>query len=92
MSEIASLVIAVVGVIIAIASFVFQAGSKRLRYSIGVVCLLVAVIFLVIGLTPKAGDVAPDFTLADTTGRVLTLSQEAQDHRSVVLVFYRGYW
>jgi peroxiredoxin len=39
----------------------------------------------------KAGDIAPDFTLADQDGRSLTLSAE-RGKRAVVLVFYRGYW
>lgn len=38
-----------------------------------------------------AGDVAPDFTLADQNGRSHTLSAE-RGKRAVVLVFYRGHW
>jgi cytochrome oxidase Cu insertion factor (SCO1/SenC/PrrC family) len=43
------------------------------------------------GAPVKAGDIAPDFTLADQDGRSLTLSAE-RGKRAVVLVFYRGYW
>lgn len=37
------------------------------------------------------GEVAPDFTLEDQSGRKVTLS-EARGKQPVVLVFYRGYW
>jgi cytochrome oxidase Cu insertion factor (SCO1/SenC/PrrC family) len=37
------------------------------------------------------GEVAPDFTLGDQSGRKVTLS-EARGKQPVVLVFYRGYW
>jgi cytochrome oxidase Cu insertion factor (SCO1/SenC/PrrC family) len=39
----------------------------------------------------KAGQPAPDFTLEDTEGKNLTLS-EFRGKKTVVLVFYRGYW
>jgi cytochrome oxidase Cu insertion factor (SCO1/SenC/PrrC family) len=39
----------------------------------------------------KAGDEAPDFTLEDQAGRPVTLSSH-RGQKSVVLVFYRGYW
>ena len=39
----------------------------------------------------KVGQTAPDFTLEDTEGKAVTLSS-FQDKKSVVLVFYRGYW
>lgn len=38
-----------------------------------------------------AGDIAPDFTLADQDGGKHTLSAE-RGKRPVVLVFYRGHW
>jgi cytochrome oxidase Cu insertion factor (SCO1/SenC/PrrC family) len=38
-----------------------------------------------------AGEVAPDFTLSDQSGRKVTLS-DARGKSPVVLVFYRGYW
>jgi cytochrome oxidase Cu insertion factor (SCO1/SenC/PrrC family) len=39
----------------------------------------------------KAGQPAPDFTLEETNGKAITLS-DFRDRKSVVLVFYRGYW
>ena len=39
----------------------------------------------------KVGQPAPDFTLEDSDGKAITLS-DFRDKKSVVLVFYRGYW
>jgi cytochrome oxidase Cu insertion factor (SCO1/SenC/PrrC family) len=39
----------------------------------------------------KVGQAAPDFALQDTDGKAITLS-DFRDKKSVVLVFYRGYW
>ena len=39
----------------------------------------------------KVGQSAPDFTLEDANGKAITLS-DFRDKKSVVLVFYRGYW
>ena len=39
----------------------------------------------------KIGQSAPDFTLEDAEGKAITLSS-FQGQKSVVLVFYRGYW
>jgi cytochrome oxidase Cu insertion factor (SCO1/SenC/PrrC family) len=39
----------------------------------------------------KAGEPAPDFTLEDSSGKPTTLS-DFRDKKTVVLVFYRGYW
>ena len=39
---------------------------------------------------PLAGEIAPDFKLADQNGHAVTLS--AARGQKVVLVFYRGYW
>ena len=39
----------------------------------------------------KVGQPAPDFSLEDVDGRMLTLS-DYRGKKSVVLVFYRGYW
>ena len=39
----------------------------------------------------KVGQPAPDFTLEDVDGKAITLSS-FQDKKTVVLVFYRGYW
>jgi cytochrome oxidase Cu insertion factor (SCO1/SenC/PrrC family) len=39
----------------------------------------------------KVGQAAPDFTLQDADGKAITLS-EFRGKKTVVLVFYRGYW
>jgi cytochrome oxidase Cu insertion factor (SCO1/SenC/PrrC family) len=39
----------------------------------------------------KVGTEAPDFTLEDQDGKPVTLSSY-RGKKSVVLVFYRGYW
>ena len=39
----------------------------------------------------KVGQPAPDFTLEDSDGKAITLS-DFRGKKSVVLVFYRGYW
>lgn len=39
---------------------------------------------------PRVGDLAPDFTLTDQSGKVVPLS--ASRGQNVVLVFYRGHW
>jgi cytochrome oxidase Cu insertion factor (SCO1/SenC/PrrC family) len=39
----------------------------------------------------RVGQSAPDFTLEDVEGKAITLSS-FQGKKSVVLVFYRGYW
>ena len=39
----------------------------------------------------KIGQAAPDFTLEDADGKAMTLS-DFRGKKSVVLVFYRGYW
>jgi cytochrome oxidase Cu insertion factor (SCO1/SenC/PrrC family) len=39
----------------------------------------------------KVGQPAPDFTLEDSGGKAITLS-DFRAKKSVVLVFYRGYW
>jgi hypothetical protein len=47
---------------------------------------------------PRIGDQAPDFTLTDTTGRQVSLSElfapaaNGWQPKTVLLVFYRGYW
>ena len=50
---------------------------------------------------PRVGDQAPEFVLADTTGKMVALStllseplpgREGGKPRGVLLVFYRGYW
>jgi cytochrome oxidase Cu insertion factor (SCO1/SenC/PrrC family) len=39
----------------------------------------------------KVGEEAPDFTLEKQVGQAVTLS-DYRGRKSVVLVFYRGYW
>lgn len=39
----------------------------------------------------KPGGAAPDFTLEDQDGKPVTLS-DYRGKKTVVLVFYRGYW
>ncbi len=39
----------------------------------------------------KVGEEAPNFTLEDQDGKPVTLS-DYRNKKSVVLVFYRGYW
>jgi cytochrome oxidase Cu insertion factor (SCO1/SenC/PrrC family) len=39
----------------------------------------------------KVGAPAPDFTLTDQDGRAVTLT-DYRNRKTVVLVFYRGYW
>jgi hypothetical protein len=50
---------------------------------------------------PKVGQTAPDFTLADTSGQLVSMAQlfaPAADEsqvvppKAVLLIFYRGYW
>jgi len=49
----------------------------------------------------RTGDLAPDFTLADTNDQPVSLAQllaqaandsKAMPAKSVLLIFYRGYW
>jgi len=39
----------------------------------------------------KVGQPAPDFTLEDASGKTISLS-DFRGKKSVLLVFYRGYW
>jgi cytochrome oxidase Cu insertion factor (SCO1/SenC/PrrC family) len=39
---------------------------------------------------PQPGDVAPDFTLPDSKGNQIHLTEELKSNRVVVLVFYQG--
>ncbi len=38
--------------------------------------------------SPRVGDLAPDFTLPDSTGTMVHLADELQENQVVVLVFY----
>ena len=39
-----------------------------------------------------AGQQAPDFTLADASGKSVALADILKKNRAAVLIFYRGYW
>ena len=39
-----------------------------------------------------AGQQAPDFTLADASGKPVALLEILRKNRGAVLIFYRGYW
>lgn len=41
---------------------------------------------------PQVGQKAPDFTLADTSGKQVSLGETLSKQKGVLLVFYRGYW
>jgi len=47
---------------------------------------------------PRVGQKAPDFTLTDTNGKSVALSQlltqpvDGKSPKGVLLIFYRGYW
>jgi hypothetical protein len=48
---------------------------------------------------PQVGQKVPDFTLSDTSGKLVSLDQllapassEAPTPKAVLLIFYRGYW
>ena len=43
------------------------------------------------GHTPQPGEIAPEFTLPDSTGTPRTLTQLVSE-RPRVLIFYRGHW
>jgi peroxiredoxin len=46
---------------------------------------------LLMGATPNAGDVAPDFTAKDTDGKSLTLSQMVKDGAVIVAFFPKAF-
>jgi hypothetical protein len=70
-------------VVMAFFVFTFFVGGRWLPASTG---------------APHAGQRAPDFTLMDTTGKSVSLSEllstpvNGDAPRGVLLVFYRGYW
>ena len=41
--------------------------------------------------TPRTGDIAPDFTLPDSVGNMVSLADELNNNRLVILVFYHAY-
>jgi peroxiredoxin len=46
---------------------------------------------LLLGTIPNAGDVAPDFTVKDTDGNSLTLSQLVKDGAVIVAFFPKAF-
>jgi cytochrome oxidase Cu insertion factor (SCO1/SenC/PrrC family) len=49
-----------------------------------------AMISILVAAVLAVGQLAPDFTLPDQSGKSVTLS--AERGQKVVLVFYRGFW
>ena len=41
---------------------------------------------------PQAAQRAPNFTLSDAAGKQVALADLLNNHRAVLLIFYRGYW
>jgi cytochrome oxidase Cu insertion factor (SCO1/SenC/PrrC family) len=41
--------------------------------------------------SPRTGDLAPDFTLPDSNGKMVHLTEELNDNQLVILVFYHEY-
>jgi hypothetical protein len=83
-SKIVSSIVAILSVLI-LGFFVFSffIASRWLPASLG---------------APQVGQKAPDFTLADTTGKLVPLADllsspiNGKAPRGVLLIFYRGYW
>jgi len=83
-SKIVASVVALLGVAV-FAMFVFAIfiGARQLPASKG---------------APQIGQKAPEFTLADTNGKAISLAEllttpiNGKAPRGVLLVFYRGYW
>ena len=72
-----SLVAALALFLIGAFTFLVTIGSKNLPLSAS---------------APALGGKAPEFTLADTNGRPVTLSSLLSGSNGVLLVFYRGHW
>ena len=83
-SKIASSIVAVLGVLVlGFFLFTFFVAAKWLPAARG---------------APQVGQKAPDFTLSDTSGKSLSLSDllssplKGRTPKGVLLIFYRGYW
>lgn len=62
---------------------------------IGLFCYMVLILTRELPAASAAlhpGQQAPDFTLADASGKPVALSDILKRNRAAVLVFYRGYW
>ncbi len=83
--------------------------SKIIGSLVGGLSLLIVVLFLFSAFVfarwlpaskaaPQVGQQAPDFSLPDTTGRMVALSElraapiNGKPAKGVLLIFYRGYW
>jgi AhpC/TSA family len=73
-------------------------GSMLTAVSIAMLGLFCFVMFVASKQIPGAesairvGQMAPDFTLANTDGKPVALSDLLKTNRAVALIFYRGYW
>ncbi len=80
-------------------------GGKVSSPILGVVSLLICGLVAIAAVTsralpssaaaPQVGQKVPDFTLADTNGKQISLAQllgTPPAPKGVLLVFYRGYW
>jgi hypothetical protein len=99
-----SYVLFAVAIVLLIAGVRRAAGRKIVAIIVAVIGIGLAALF-VFGTTlgsrvptganvPKVGAKAPDFTLADASGKPAALAQllGAPGTKGVLLVFYRGYW
>jgi cytochrome oxidase Cu insertion factor (SCO1/SenC/PrrC family) len=75
---------------IAVAVAVLACGDRALDAATPQAGATEAVSSVAQSTPPAVGDLAPDFTLTDQTGKSVHLSDTRGE--KVVLVFYRGYW
>jgi hypothetical protein len=80
------------------------AASVGTLLSLGVIGLFIFVVFVMSKqlpaskAAPQVGQKAPEFTLTDTTGKQVALSEllatpiKGQPPKGVLMIFYRGYW
>jgi len=93
--------------VIAIALLIKGVRRANRKILAGIVAALGVAIFAVFGFftmvlakqlpsasnAPRVGQKAPGFTLPDSNGRSVSLSQlQTNSQRGVLLIFYRGYW
>jgi hypothetical protein len=45
-----------------------------------------------VGQQPPEGSIVSDFTLPDVDGKPVSLADTLKSHKSVAVVFYRGFW
>ena len=56
------------------------------------VITLLVIFGILMSLSCSSKELAPDFTLPDSSGQQVTLTSELESHRGVVIVFYRGFF